>query len=695
MRSVRWWSTVGAAALVVSGIGAAGGIPAATAAPSGRAQLQGSAAPAAARSRPQGQVAASSSVNFDLVLTLKDAQGAQAMANAVSTPGSALFHHYLSVAQWEAAYAPSQKEVSAAKSWLRQQGFTVGAVPADRLFISAQGSAAQVERAFATTLGNFQVNGKTVRLATTPLSVPTSLAGTVSAVVGVNQYVAVPALAAVPASTSAATPQDPEPLPPAGFANPQPCSAFWAQKHDIADKASLYTPFTPPLPYDICGYKPAQLRSAYNILSATNGTGVSVGIVDAYDSPTIQNDAKKYFVTNDSTHPLAAGQLVDQQLGTPANEDLCGGSGWFAEQALDVEAVHAMAPGASIQYWGAQDCLDNNLFAAENDAITNGAKIVSNSWGDTLGDIFADHSAFDPLFQLAIANGVSVLFSSGDSGDNFAISGFAVPDYPATSPFVTTVGGTALQVSSTGARAAEFGWSTAKRVLCASKTTNCGLATKPAGALLWNAGGGGGTSFNYTQAGDAPYQAGVVPNALALRNEALVGPVKMRVEPDISMDADAQTGMLIGLTQTFPGPSVHYAQFKEGGTSLASPLMAGVVADADQAAKAAGHTQLGFLNFTLYGSTFRTAAGALRDIVPPALPLSAATNRVDFANGVNSALGFVVSQRVLDYQGPETFCDGTGNCATRPVILTTAKGFDSMTGLGSPGPNFIFNLAKF
>ena len=60
---------------------------------------------------------------------------------------------------------------------------------------------------------------------------------------------------------------------------------------------------------------------------------------------------------------------------------------------------------------------------------------------------------------------------------------------------------------------------------------------------------GGGTSYYYLQ---PSYQAGVVPAALALRNEDLFGPVPLRVEPDISMDADAQSGMLIGLTETFP-----------------------------------------------------------------------------------------------------------------------------------------------
>ena len=355
---------------------------------------------------------------------------------------------------------------------------------------------------------------------------------------------------------------------------------------------------------------------------------MTVAIVDAYDSPTLLADAQKYFTRNDPANPLSSGQFFNFAPATVDDQDVCGGSGWFAEQALDVESSHAMAPGANILFVGAQDCLDTSLLAALQTAVTSGASVVSDSWGDTLGDLFADadtKTAFDNTFMLADSTGVSVLFSSGDSGDNFAISGLAVPDYPPTSPFVTAVGGTTLEVNSHNARQAEYGWSTAKQVLCTSTTRNCGSATTPAGALAFQAGGGGGTSYTYTQ---PFYQAGVVPNALALRNEALFGPVPLRVEPDISMDADAQSGMLIGLTQTFPN-GVHYGQFKEGGTSLASPLLAGVIADADQAAG----SPLGFLNPVLYkASTAKPAA--FTDILPPAQPNSAAVIRVDFANTV-------------------------------------------------------------
>jgi subtilase family serine protease len=224
-------------------------------------------------------------------------------------------------------------------------------------------------------------------------------------------------------------------------------------------------------------------------------------------------------------------------------------------------------------------------------------------------------------------------------------------------------------------------------VLCTpAKATNCGSATKPAGSLAFQAGGGGGTSYTYTQ---PFYQAPVVPSALALRNEALFGPVPLRVVPDISMDADAQSGMLVGLTQVFPN-GTFYDQFKLGGTSLASPLLAGVIADADQAAG----IPLGFLNPVLYKASLG-GNSTFKDILPPSNPNAAAAIRVDYANSVDASAGYIVSLRTINYAGPETYCDGTGNCATRPVTLTTAPGYDSMTGLGSPGHNFIAELSRF
>ncbi len=355
-----------------------------------------------------------------------------------------------------------------------------------------------------------------------------------------------------------------------------------------------------------------------------------------------------------------------------------------------------MSPGATIGFFGAESCFDTDLVAALSAAISSGASVVSDSWGSVDGDLLEDaasHTLFDDTFMVADSTGVSVLFSSGDDGDNFGVVGIAGPDFPPASPFVTAVGGTTLEVNAAGHRGGEFGWSTAKETLCLNQAaTNCGTATDPSVPLAWQAGGGGGSSFFYTQ---PFYQASVVPAALSHRNSALFGSTPVRVEPDVSMDADAQSGMLIGVTQSFPKTSVspggnHYGQFKEGGTSLASPLFAGVLADADTAAGGS----LGFVNPILYKAWSQTP-GAFTDIQPSSDPKSNAVVRVDFANSTDTALGYNVSVRAIDYEGVETFCDGTGNCESRNVTLNTTKGFDSLTGLGSVGPNFISALSKF
>jgi subtilase family serine protease len=658
--------------------------------------LHGSLTPAKERAHPAGSVATTSTVRFGVVLSLRNAAGAQAFVRQVSSPGSSLYRHYLTDAQWVARFGPTTASVAKAESWLRQEGFSVGSVAKDRLFVSASGTVAAVERAFGVQIGYYKVNGHKVQLANGTMTIPSSLAGAVSGTVGINQYVETTSLANAGSSPAvrAATPAQ-QPPPPAGFRNPQPCSAFWGQKTDTKDSGQLYKPFTHPLPYDICGYKPAQLRGAYglnkSVASGNNGKGVTIAIVDAYYSPTLLADAQQYFRLNDPAHPVVSSKFIN--VSTPptvAEEAECGASGWFDEQALDVESSHAMAPGATQLYVGAASCFDSDLLAALTTAVTSGASVVSDSWGSVAGDLLEDQAAktaFDNTFMLAASTGVSVLFSSGDFGDNFADFGLTAPDYPPSSPFVTAVGGTTLEVNASNARQAEYGWSTAKQILCGPvPVRNCGSATTPETALAWNSGGGGGTSYTYTQ---PFYQAGVVPNALALRNQALFGPVPLRVEPDISMDADAQSGMLIGLTQTFPS-GVRYDQFKEGGTSLATPLLAGVIADTNQAASA----PLGFLNPVLYKASTRTPS-AFRDILPPANPNSAAVVRVDFANTVNPADGFLVSARAINYAGPETFCDSTGNCATRNVTLTTAPGFDGLTGIGSVGSTFIRTMSKF
>jgi len=692
MKLARWWAVTGSLGLAVSFAAAASGSASASPAPHGVSPLT-ARVNALEYSHPDGSVAGNAKISFDLVLALHNAAGAQSFVREVSSPGSALFHHYLTDAQWESRFGPTKASVSKAEAWLRHEGFTVGALPKTGLYVPAEATAHSLESAFGVTFGYYKVNGQRIRLAKGTASVPSSLSGSVSGVAGLSQYLNTNQLTTKLRSTGnkSVNSKTPEPGPPAGFRNARPCSAYWGQKVDTKDSAKLYKPYTGH-DYDICGYSPAQMRAGYGInadvSAGHDGKGVTVAIVDAYDSPTLQSDTQKYFKMNDPSHPLTNSQFVNVEPSSIANVDACGGSGWYPEQALDVESVHTMAPGATIEYVGAKDCTDMGLLGGVSTAITSGANVVTDSWGDTLGDLLeptGDRTAYDNTFLLADASGVSILFSSGDDGDNFADFGLTAPDFPDGSPYVTSVGGTTLEVNKSNSVAGQYGWSTAKQTLCASKTTNCGSATTPATGLAWQAGGGGGTSFQYTE---PYYQDGVVPSALALRNENVTG-VPTRVTPDIAMDADAQSGLLIGLTQQF-GSTAKYAQFKEGGTSLASPLLAGEIADTDSAAG----TPLGFLNPELY-KAYSATPSAFTDIVPPANPNATSVIRVDYADEVDASDGYLISLRAIDYAGNETYCDPTGNCATRPVTLTAGKGFDSLTGLGAASPKFVSVMSKY
>jgi subtilase family serine protease len=688
MKAGRWIALTGAAGLALS-FTAGAATASASSHPDGRVALKGSAVPAQELAHRAGSVSARSTVSFDLSLKLRNAAGAARFVREVSSPGSKQFHHYLTDARWDAIYGPSSASASAAVRWLKHEGFTGVKVGKERLLVSASGSAAKVEKAFGIKLGMYTVAGHRVRLATGTLSVPASIGGAVAGTVGIDQVVATTSLTQnLTATTAKAAKPAQEPAPPAGFRNPQPCSKYWGQKTDTTDAGSLYAPYTSPLPYDICGYKPAQMRSAYGLNAGDNGKGETLAIVDAYDSPTLLSDVQEYFSLNDPAIQLKSSQFVNVEPATVDDQSLCGGSGWYPEQALDVESSHTMAPDATVEFVGAQDCLDSSLLAALQTAVTSGASVVSDSWGDDIGDLLTPATtmaAYDEVFEEADATGVSVLFSSGDTGDNFADFGIDAPNFPSDDPNITSVGGTTLEIGRNGKDEAQYGWATAKQVLCSpATTTNCGTATTPTGSLAFQAGGGGGTSFAYAE---PYYQTSVVPAALADRNDAVTGPG--RVDPDISMDADAQSGFLIGLTQTFPN-GTYFGEFKEGGTSLASPLLAGVIADVDQKAG----IPLGFLDPLLY-KAYTATPSAFDDILAPPDPDATAVIRVDYGNDVDTTDGYIVSLRAIGYSGPETYCDGTGNCATRPYTLTATPGFDSLTGLGSIGPKFIRDMSKY
>lgn len=425
----------------------------------------------------------------------------------------------------------------------------------------------------------------------------------------------------------------------------------------------------PPVatPLAICGYTPDQLRSAYDT-DGDSGHGVTVAILGAYNSPTMPADADRYATDHGDTG-FTDGQYTQYLMpGAWTLQNQCGVDSWAAEQTLDVEAVHALAPQASIVYVGASSCQDSDMLAALARIVGNRmADVITASWGSPLHTADGDEPAeaiatYERLFQIAALEGITIDFAAGDCGANVPDSGCgrglgsvkAQTTFPASDPWVTAVGGTSLAIGADGDALWQAAWGTRAWELN-------GTTWKPLG---WVFGGGGGASEDFAQPW---YQVDQVPESLAqtLLN-GQPAPSARRVVPDISLDGDPFTGMRIGQTRSENGGPVQYGESEVGGTSLAAPLLAGL--EADMAARADVHGPvregLGFLNpalYTLAGSSY------LKDV----------TGVVDAAGQIFPPIsGVSVVFAAFGDDGP----------------LTATAGYDAATGLGTPGKDFTRSL---
>jgi subtilase family serine protease len=321
---------------------------------------------------------------------------------------------------------------------------------------------------------------------------------------------------------------------------------------------------------------------------------------------------------------------------------------------MDSEAVYAMAPGATQLMVVGGGCDENQalLNAAMHVLTADGrrplASIESNSWQIPEGSVPAQ--TVHALDVRGAAEGVGMYFASGDT-----------PGITATSadPYAVTVGGTSLGLARTGGRVFETGWSSDAATLDAGRWSDLGVS-----------GSGGGAASGYPQ---PAYQRGVVPASMA---RARVGgrTVLRRTVPDLAADADLDTGLLTGYIATEshgrPGP---YATMPNAGTSLACPLVAGLVADAQQGRR----TPFGFLDPVLYRLA---GTRALHDILPVG-PHTPAADRAAYlpADGSGSSPGV----DVFDVQN---------RADTQQV---TVRGYDTTTGVGTPnGAAFLAGLRR-
>ncbi|MCL8010377.1 protease pro-enzyme activation domain-containing protein [Streptomyces sp. AS02] len=613
------------------------GIPAHAADGPGRGTLAGTKPAWATARADRGAAPDGAQVSVRVYLAGRDAAGLAAYAKAVSDPGSASHGTYLSARQAQARFGATQAQVAAVKGWLTAAGLKVTDVA--RHYVAVTGEVAAAEKAFGTQLHNYTKGTKTYRAPTTAASVPAGVKDAVLTVTGLDN------------APHLASHKDRLPPPETVFRNAGPFSTY----HGSNVATTLPDAYGTKIPYAVKGYTGKQLRAAYGAGKRT-GKGVRIAITDAYASPTIAFDAATYARRNGDA-AWSSGQLRQVLPAKYTRTKECSAAGWYGEETLDVEAVHAVAPGARVTYVGAASCYDEDLLDSLGKIVDGHlADIVSNSWGDIEANQTPDlAAAYDQVFQFGAVEGIGFYFSSGDNGDEVANTGTKQVDTPANSAWVTAVGGTSLAVGKGDSYLWETGWGTQKAVL-----SDDGRSWEDfPGAFT--SGAGGGTSRTVAE----PYwQKGVVPDALAKANSADGN----RVVPDIAAIADPNTGFLVGQTQTLPdGTTQAYDEYRIGGTSLAAPVIAAVQALAQEAR---GGKPLGFANPAIYA---RYGSKAYHDVTDNPTGSGLAVARVDYVNGYDARGGLTPSVRTLG----------------KDSSLSAVKGYDDVTGVGTPAGGYV------
>jgi pseudomonalisin len=406
----------------------------------------------------------------------------------------------LSAASFRQQFSPTAAQVSSVESYLSSEGLKPGTVTANNLIVSATGPASAVQSAFDTTLDSVRLNGKTGFANIAAARVPAALSSTVVSVLGLNSV-----FAATPASLQVRS-------TPAATNPPSSCTATG-------------------VPY-LCDYNPQGLQEAYDATSAATGANTSEAIFAEGDLTQVVKDLRQEETANN----LPQVPVTIDQTGV-ASTDTSGADEWD----LDTQYSTGMAQTVKqLVIYDAPTLTDSDLAVSFADfAAQDTEKAGSASFGGCEFDSYLDGSmvADDESFAEAAAQGQTVFASAGDTGGfcsvgtpNGVPAGVPDVDYPASSPYVVSVGGTSLLTNADGSYDQE---------------------------LAWVAGGGGISYFETApswQAGD-----GIVGT--------IAGEAGLRTLPDVSMDADPNTGANVYVDGT---PET------VGGTSLSSPLALGV-----------------------------------------------------------------------------------------------------------------------
>jgi subtilase family serine protease len=587
-----------------------------------------------------------SQMGVDVVLQPGNKAGLNSLLDALYTPGSADYDHWLAAGQFDSKFAPSQATVRAMTTYLQGKGLTVQPTVTPFL-LRAVGSSTQIDAAFATTIDNYRnAHGVKFYSNDTPASVPASLASSVLGVVGLTSTVRLqPTYQVAPSGSTRHGRGEPS------CEIPYPTTLAQLQAIPASGPYNGYGGGP-----GCSGLTPSQTNGIYNAPNAgprAKGAGANVAVFElsAYNHSDISTWAQTFYGSH--YHPnlvdinVDGGPLAPNTSQCPAGDTCYYGYGGDEEVEADIEQDLTIAPdNDSLLVYNAPNDVTGQTELDEYATIANQdiADSVSSSWAICEPDAGLGYAEAENLiFEQMAAQGQSMFASSGDTGAFECIRDGTFSDYaplealdPASQPWVTSAGGTSFGTFDPGSNShpsypygTEEVWNTLD--VCSGNNSSTASSTGIIDCGTYGAGGGGHSIFwpmpNYQRGPGVinPYTVYGPSNcALAAAGQPC------REGPDISANADPLTGYAeycTGSSYVSPNPtgkdyeSACFGQTKTpgapgwfhiGGTSLSAPLWAALFTDRD-AFHGSRSGAANYLLYTLFDNP-RTNAADFHDI---------------------------------------------------------------------------------
>lgn len=635
--------------------------------------LPGSINPHVAGQAPSGRLDPSTPLNgitLDFQPTPQQKEALAALVQAQQTPGSSLYHAWITPAQYAALFGLSDADLTQIEAWLTSQGFNIDRVANSRNSITFSGTAAQVEAAFQTEMDRYHIDGRDHFANASALAIPSALAGIVAAVRNLNDFRPHPQVRFHTQTALTASPD---------FTSAQSGDHYLTPK----DVATIY-----------------DINPAYN--SGYNGGGQTIVVVgqsaiSSSDITAFQSAAG--FTAKAPTITLVPG------TGTSVTS-----SGDEAESDLDVEYAGAMAYGATIDFIYVGSNQNYSVFDALQYAIDNDTGSVINiSYGACEASMSSSSfTALENVMEQAASQGQSIIAASGDTGSTgcYGTPGMSLTQqevlsvsYPASSAYATGVGGTEFPSADVAASNSTY-WESASGgsdVISSARSyipegvwndDSAAVGTQYGAQYALSSSGGGVSTF----AARPSWQTGVagIPSG------------NFRLVPDVSLDASAENaGYLFCTSDTSAWNSGQKAScdsgFRDsatqdltvaGGTSFSSPIFAAMVAMIDQKQNASQGVAASVLyklaaNGSTYASAFHDITSGTNDCASAGANYCSGSGLTDYpaTTGYDEAtgLGSVDFNNLLGAwssgsSGSSSSGSGTGTFALSASSLTVKAG---------------------